>query len=46
VAGNTDVILAEQDEDAARTAVADALNGYQTARVALARALGAVQQLP
>jgi outer membrane protein len=46
VAGNTDVILAEQDEDDARTAVADALNGYQTARVALARALGAVQQLP
>ncbi|HWZ57933.1 MAG TPA: TolC family protein [Gemmatimonadaceae bacterium] len=46
VAGNTDVILAEQDVDAARTAVVDALNGYQIARVALARALGAVQQLP
>jgi outer membrane protein len=46
VAGNTDVILAEQDEDAARTAVVDALDGYQTARVAFARALGTVQQLP
>jgi outer membrane protein TolC len=46
VAGNTDVIIAEQDVDAARTAVIDALNGYQTARVSLARALGAVQQLP
>jgi outer membrane protein len=46
VAGNTDVILAQQDQDAARTAVVDALNGYQTARVAFARSLGTVQQLP
>jgi len=46
VAGNADVITAEQDVDSARTAYIDAVYNYQLARVALAQALGAVQDLP
>jgi len=46
VAGNADVITAEQDVDGARTAYIDALYSYQLARVSLAQALGAVQDLP
>jgi outer membrane protein TolC len=46
VAGNADVITAEQDVDAARTAYIDAVYNYQLARVSLAEALGAVQDLP
>lgn len=46
VATNADVITALLDLDSARTGLIDALNSYQTARVSLARALGAVQELP
>ena len=45
VAGNADVITASQSLNAARTGVIDALTAYQAARVALARAQGAVTQL-
>jgi outer membrane protein len=45
VAGNADVITASQSLNAARTGVIDALTAYQAARVALARAEGAVTQL-
>jgi outer membrane protein len=46
VATNADVITALLDFDGAQTSLIDALNSYQTARVSLARALGAVQELP
>jgi outer membrane protein TolC len=46
VAGNADVITASQGLTGARTAYVDALSAYQSARVALARAEGAVTQLP
>lgn len=46
VAGNADVITASQGLNAARTSQVDALTGFQSARVALARALGTVEQLP
>jgi outer membrane protein len=46
VAGNADVITASLDLDSARTAEVDALQQYQAARVALANASGAVQDLP
>jgi outer membrane protein len=46
VAGNADVITASLDLDSARTAEVDALQQYQDARVALANASGAVQDLP
>jgi outer membrane protein TolC len=45
VAGNADVITASQSLNGARTGVIDALTAYQSARVALARAQGAVTQL-
>lgn len=46
VAGNADVITASQSLTAARTAYADALAARQSARIALARAQGAVTDLP
>jgi|HubBroStandDraft_6_1064221.scaffolds.fasta_scaffold50095_2 outer membrane protein len=46
VAGNADVITASLDLDSARTAEINALQEYQSARVALANASGAVQDLP
>ena len=46
VAGNADVVTASQSLTAARTAYVDALSSYQSARVALARAQGAVTDLP
>jgi outer membrane protein len=46
VAGNADVITASLDLDSARTAEVLAFQEYQTARVALANASGAVQDLP
>jgi outer membrane protein len=46
VAGNADVITASLDLDSARTALVNALQEYQSARVALANAGGAVQDLP
>jgi outer membrane protein TolC len=46
VAGNADVVTASVGLNAARTAYVDALTQYQTARVALARAQGAVTELP
>jgi outer membrane protein TolC len=46
VAGNADVITASQSLTAARTGYADALAARQSARVALARAQGAVTDLP
>ncbi|WP_284351577.1 TolC family protein [Roseisolibacter agri] len=46
VAGNADVVTASQSLTGARTAYVDALSLYQSARVALARAQGAVTQLP
>jgi len=46
VAGNADVITASLDLDSARTAEINALQEYHSARVALANAGGAVQDLP
>jgi outer membrane protein TolC len=46
VASNADVITAALALNGARTQEIDALNGYQTARVALARATGTVTSLP
>lgn len=46
VAGNADVITALLSFNQARTLRNDALAAYQGARVSLARATGAVQQLP
>lgn len=46
VAGNADVITASLSLTSARTALIDALTTYQNARVALARAQGAVTTLP
>jgi outer membrane protein TolC len=46
VAGNADVVTASVGLTGARTAYVDALAAYQFARVALARAEGAVTQLP
>ncbi|HZS58574.1 MAG TPA: TolC family protein [Gemmatimonadaceae bacterium] len=46
VAGNADVITASLDLDSARTAEINALQLYHSARVALANASGAVQDLP
>jgi outer membrane protein TolC len=46
VAGNADVITASLSLTSARTALIDALTNYQNARVALARAQGAVTKLP
>ncbi len=46
VAGNADVITAFIDLNSARTGEIDALSQYQSARVALAQATGAVQDLP
>lgn len=46
VAGNADVITALLNLTTARAGVTDALTNYQTARVALARAEGAVTSLP
>ncbi|HXC24925.1 MAG TPA: TolC family protein [Gemmatimonadaceae bacterium] len=46
VAGNADVITAQLSLTSARTAVIDALTNYQNARVALARAQGAITTLP
>ena len=45
VAGNADVITALVTLNAARTGMIDALTGYQTARLSLARAEGTVSQL-
>ena len=46
VAGNADVIMALLSLNQARTLRNDALAAFQSARVSLARATGAVQQLP
>lgn len=46
VAGNADVITASLDLNGARTQVIDALTAYQSARVSLAQAQGAVTTLP
>lgn len=46
VSGNADVITALLSLNQARTLRNDALASYHTARVSLARAMGAVQQLP
>jgi outer membrane protein TolC len=46
VAGNADVITASFSLNAARTAYVDAIASYQSARVALARAEGAITELP
>jgi outer membrane protein TolC len=46
VAGNADVIAALLSLNQARTLRNDALAAYQTARVGLARAMGAVRRLP
>ena len=46
VAGNADVISALLSLNQSRTLRIDALASYQSARVALARATGSVQQLP
>jgi outer membrane protein TolC len=46
VAGNADVVTASVGLNGARTAYVDALTQHQTARVALARAQGAVTGLP
>jgi outer membrane protein len=46
VAGNADVITASLDVNSSRTQVVDALTAYQSARVALAQAEGAVTSLP
>jgi outer membrane protein len=46
VAGNADVITASLELNSARTQLVDALTAYHSARVALARAEGAVTALP
>jgi outer membrane protein TolC len=46
VAGNADVITASLSLNAARTSAVDALTALQTARVSLARAQGAITDLP
>jgi len=46
VAGNADIITASLNLNASRNFVIDALTLYQSARVALARAEGAVTELP
>lgn len=46
VSGNADVVQASQSLNRARTRLVDALANLQTARVALARAQGAVTTLP
>ena len=46
VSGNADVVLASSSLNRARTRLVDALANLQTARVALARAQGAVTTLP
>ena len=46
VAGNADVITASLSLNAARTGAVDARTSFQTARVALARAQGAITELP
>jgi outer membrane protein TolC len=46
VSGNLDVITASLTLNSARTQLVDALASYQSARVGLARALGAVTSLP
>jgi outer membrane protein len=46
VAGNADVITASLSLNSARTQAVDALSGYQSAKVALARAVGSVTALP
>lgn len=46
VAGNADVITASLDLNSARTQQVTALTSYQSARVSLARATGAVTELP
>jgi outer membrane protein len=46
VAGNADVITASLDLNTSRTAEVEALHQYQSARVSLANASGAVQDLP
>ena len=46
VAGNADVITASLNLNAARTQIVDARAGFQSARVALARAQGTVTELP
>jgi outer membrane protein len=45
VSGNADVITAQLSLNAARTQLIDALTAYQTARIAFARAEGAVTEL-
>ena len=46
VAGNADVITASLSLNSARTQAVDALSSYQSAKVALARAVGSVTALP
>lgn len=46
VAGNADVITASISLNSSRTLVIDALTAFQSARVSLARAQGAVTELP
>jgi outer membrane protein len=46
VAGNADVITASLSLNSARTQEVDALSSYQSAKVALARAVGSVTALP
>jgi outer membrane protein TolC len=46
VAGSTDVVIASASLNRARTRLVDALAGFQTARVTLARAQGAVTAVP
>ena len=46
VAGNADVITASLSLNSARTQAVDALSSYQSAKVALARAIGSVTALP
>jgi outer membrane protein TolC len=46
VAGNADVVTASMSLNAARTQMVDARAGFQSARIALARAQGIVTELP
>ena len=46
VAGNADVFTASLSLNSARTQAVDALSSYQSAKVALARAVGSVTALP
>jgi len=46
VAGNADIITASLDLNAARTAQVNARTAFQSARVSLARAQGAITELP